>query len=61
METTIFQIEFMDGSLYRVNCENKAQKDRIKKWYYANKDKVKYFTDILNGIHTVKQFLIINK
>ncbi len=61
METTIFQIEFMDGRLFRVNCENKAQKDKVKKWYYANKDKVKYCTDILNGIHTVKQFLTINK
>lgn len=59
MQTAIIQIEFMDGSLYRVNCENKSQIDRIKKWYYSNRDKVKYCTSVLNGIHTTKQFLDI--
>lgn len=61
METTIFEIKFIDGRLYRVNCENRAQKNKILAWYRANKDNVVSCTPILNGIHSTKQFLEIIK
>lgn len=57
METTIFEIVFFDGRKFRVNCENKSQKDKVKAWYNNNKERVKSFTPILNGIHSTRQFL----
>lgn len=61
METTIFEIKFIDGRTFRVNCENRHQKDRMLSWHRENKDKVISFTPILNGIHSTKQFLEIIK
>lgn len=61
METTIFEIKFIDGRKFIVNCENRHQKDRILSWHRENKDKVISFTPILSGIHSTKQFLEIIK
>lgn len=61
METRIIEVTFLDGRIFRVFCANSTQIYKMNKWYYANKDKVKSFEFILNGIHTVKQFLTINK
>lgn len=57
METTIIEVSFLDGSKFRVFCANKTQKNKMILWHNANKDKVKSFEFILNGIHTEKQFL----
>lgn len=57
METSIIEISFLDGRKYRVFCTNSTQKKKMVIWYNSNKDKVKSFEFILNGIHTEKQFL----
>lgn len=56
METTVYQIEFKDGSTFRIFCANKSQIDRVITIYNKQKDSVKEITEITNGIHTVKQF-----
>ncbi len=63
METTIFEIKFIDGRIYRVHCENRSQSGKMVSWYHANKDRGVFlsFTPILSGIHSTKQFLEIIK
>lgn len=61
MATRIIEVTFLDGRKFRVFCANSTQIKNMNFWYGLNKDKVKSFEFILNGIHTVKQFLTINK
>jgi hypothetical protein len=60
MEERIIEVTFLDGRKFRVFCANSTQILKMKRWYHANQDQVKSFEFILNGIHTVKQFLTIN-
>lgn len=57
METTLFRVQFTNGSEYRVYCANKSQKDRFFKAFKSSEtfDNVKV-TEVINGIHTVKQW-----
>lgn len=58
METTIFEIKLSEGQTYRVFCANRTQKLKVLRQY----DKLKKegiateIKDVLNGIHTVKQW-----
>jgi len=58
METTLYEIKYPDGRLFRVNCANKSQKSRllksIAKLNQSNENIV--IKEITNGIHTVKQW-----
>lgn len=56
METSIFQIEFKDGSIFRIFCANKAQKNRVTKLYNSMRYSIKEFNELVNGIHTCKEF-----
>jgi len=55
METTVFEIEFNDGRLFRIFCANSSQKKRCLQTYNRLKETctIKVIT---NGIHTIKEF-----
>lgn len=57
METTLFRVKFRDGSEYRVVALNKKQKERFFKAFKSTEafDNVEV-SEIINGIHTVKQW-----
>lgn len=59
METTVFKIEFNDGRTFNIFCANKTQKTKIIQSYYRDKENIKSIEDIVNGIHTPKQYLKI--
>lgn len=56
METTVYQIEFIDGRKFRVFCANKAQKERFLKSIYPISKEDAVVTVVLNGIHNVNQW-----
>lgn len=58
METSLYEITFKDGRVFRVFCANKAQKERFKKSYLVNNffGKQAQYKQISNGIHTIKQW-----
>lgn len=56
METGVYQIEFKNGRIFRIFYTTSRQHKKIINYYYANIDKIKTFSPIVNGIHTVKQF-----
>jgi hypothetical protein len=60
MQTTLFEIMFYNGSKFNVFCANSKQVDRFLKFIYKNKNDIKYWKELTNGIHTIKQFEQIN-
>lgn len=61
METTIFEIEFIDGRVFRVYCEGKNQIKRFVQSKDQIKDLTKKITTITSGIHTINQWEKIAK
>jgi hypothetical protein len=60
METALYEIKFTDGSLFRVYCHGKNQKQRlINKLNKLNG--VKSIQIISNGIHLISEFEKLNK
>ena len=53
---TIFEVSFSDGRLYRVACDNEAQKNRFKRARQKVVEQVVYTSVKTNGIHTVKEW-----
>ena len=55
METTIYEVGFKDGRMFRVYCRGKNQKKRFNKVLSSltNLDTIK---EITNGIHTIEEF-----
>ncbi len=56
MQKSVFEIELMDGRVFRIFCDNKKQEEKLNKQVRLLHPKVKYFIPIANGIHTQKQF-----
>lgn len=57
METRVFEIGFLDGSIFRIYCANKAQIKRFMKAYQQVKDQTTGEPKEINsGVHTVEQF-----
>jgi cell division protein ZapA (FtsZ GTPase activity inhibitor) len=56
METTLYEIEFLDGRKFRVFCYRKSQKQRFKNLASKLKDKTKEVKELTNGIHTLREF-----
>ena len=52
METTLYEITFKDGRVFKVFCANKHQKERL----YAVKNTYALIKELQNGIHTIKQW-----
>ena len=56
METTLFEIELIDGRIFRIFCGNSSQKRRFMASSYKIKHLVKSTKEITNGIHTVNEW-----
>lgn len=54
METTLYEVTFLDGRIFRVFCRGKNQKKRFLE--VRNKLVNKNVTEIANGIHDIKEF-----
>lgn len=62
METGIYKIEFFDGSKWNLHFANSTQKNNVLRNINDNKDLVKSFHLIINGIHPATQvFQIFNE
>ena len=56
METIIFQIELIDGRIFRVFCANSTQKKKFINSFSKIKHLYKSSKVITSGIHTVTQW-----
>lgn len=56
MQTTIFQVKFHNGAVFNVFCSGRNQVQRFKIFAEKNKTEIESIVDLLNGIHTIKQF-----
>lgn len=55
METSLYQITFNDGRIFKIFCANKRQKQRLHYLFYGIKE-VANCKVLENGIHNIKQF-----
>ena len=56
METTLYEVRFFDGRIFRVYCRGKNQKKRFRKVTEKFKIEIGSVTEISNGIHTITEF-----
>lgn len=56
METTLYEVKFYDGRMFRVFCKGKAKKLRFYNYIVEHKTEIKNFKCITNGIHTISEF-----
>lgn len=56
MQTTLFEIKFYDGRKFNVFCANSTQINRFLKFVTKNRNKIEYWKDTINGIHSIKEF-----
>ena len=56
METTLYQVNFIDGRIYRVFCQGKNQKKRFGNKIATLLDNIESVIEISNGIHTITEF-----
>lgn len=63
MQTSLYELTFKDGSIYRVFCANRKQNEDMLTYLYKNRDNIKRNGQVVvrNGIHTFLQFKKINK
>jgi hypothetical protein len=60
METTLYEVKFLDGRVFRIFCRGKNQKKRF--WKVRNKlEKELTITELSNGIHNIKEFEQLTK
>jgi hypothetical protein len=56
MQTILFEIKFYNGSKFNVFCANSSQINRFLKFINKNRNKIEYWKDTINGIHSIKDF-----
>lgn len=56
MQTTLFEIKFYYGRKFNVYCANSTQINRFLKFINKNRNKIEYWKDTINGIHSIKDF-----
>ena len=56
METIVFEVEFKDGSVFRVFCANRTQKKRFIESFHKIESLYVSSRVITSGIHTVAQW-----
>jgi hypothetical protein len=62
METTLFEVKFNDGRLFKIFCSGKNQKKRFCQLADKLKNEIDSIKELSTGIHTISQFeIIINK
>lgn len=54
--TTVFEIQFKDGRLYRVFCANSSQKKRFFQTIPKIDHLISGYKSIANGIHNISQW-----
>jgi hypothetical protein len=60
MQTTLFEIKFYNGAKFNVFCANSKQIDRFLKFILKNRNKIEYWKNLVDGIHSIKDFEKIN-
>ena len=60
MQTTLFEVKFYNGAKFNVFCANSAQINRFLKFILENRNKIQYWKNLAEGIHTITQFEKIN-
>jgi len=53
MQTTLFEVKTKDGRMFRVFCANSKQRERFLIAVFGKNYAI---TEIVNGMHTIKQF-----
>ena len=61
METTLYEVEFNNGSKFRVFCANKTQKRKFRNSINKLKHYKPYVHEVSNGIHNMNQWQDIVK
>lgn len=56
METSIFEIEFNDGRIFRIFCANSTQYKKATSIFNDLKSEIKEVKNISNGINTFTEF-----
>lgn len=56
METTLYEIKFFNGRVFRVFCRGKNQKQRFNNFTQKIKNEIESITEVTNGIHTISEF-----
>lgn len=60
METTLYQIKFYDGRIFRVFCYGKNQKKRLNE-KVLTLEHVESVIELSNGIHTIAEFEMLKE
>lgn len=56
METSLYQMRFKDGRVYRIFCANRKQNVDMLRFINENKDQIVMREIAARGIHTMPQF-----
>lgn len=56
METTLYEVRFFDGRIFRVFCRGKNQKKRFQIMVRKLHNEIQSFGKVINGIHTISEF-----
>lgn len=59
METTLYEIKFKDGGVYKVYCANNTQYRKMIKSINDNNHKLESYAPIAKGITTQKDWSIV--
>lgn len=54
--TELFTVQFKNGRIFHVNCENRSQKRRFMRICVSLHEYIQDMYEEVNGIHTIKQF-----
>jgi len=61
METTLYEVKFKDGRIFRVFCRGKNQKQRFHLQTRKLENEIEYIQTFTNGIHNIKEFEQLTK
>ena len=56
MQTTLFEVKFYDGRIFRVFCKGKNQIKRFKDFTNKLFIEIENISEISNGIHEITEF-----
>jgi len=56
METTLFEVKFFDGRIFRVFCYGKNQKNRFLDSTFKIAKQIESINELSSGIHTISEF-----
>lgn len=56
METTLFEVKFYDGRIYRVFCKGRNQIKRFREFTNKLKIEIESITELSKGIHEILEF-----